>query len=798
VITFSNIYNELIALLIITLVVSAIAVRLRQPLIIAFIAVGILVGPVGLNCIRATEQIHLFAEMGLALLLFVVGLKLDPQLIRSMGMVSLATALGQMAFTAVLGFILTLLFGLPAMTALYIAVAIVFSSTILIVKLLSDKRETDALHGQIALGFLIVEDIVVVLAMIGLSAFTGVATLNPALQVLLIVAKGVGLFLGIWAVSTYLFPRLMPVVARSTELLVVFGITWALALAAAADLLGFNKEVGAFAAGLSLASTLYRDQLSAKLVSLRDFLLLFFFIELGSHLDLGNIGGQLLIAVPVSLLVLLGKPFAIMGILGLMGYRKRTGFMAGLTVAQISEFSLILVAMGVTAGHVGGNARDLITLVLLITMGISTHLIMHAQALYERVAPYLSFFERRTAHREDPDQDVPELDPNSVILIGLGEYGGNIGRHLRARGRMVLGVDFNPRTVTAWMADGQQAVFGDAEDPDLAHALPLARARWVVSSIRDPLINKAIIQTLRHAGYRGHIACAVQERQDAAVFAQEADLVFVPFEDAAIQAVDLLIEQESILERNRMDTQIAAMTGHYLVCGYGRMGQQIAKDFMRQQVPFVVVEDNPEQLPRLRDQRIPHTVGNASEDTVLLEAGVTRARGLIAVASTDEANVFIVLTARVLNPELYIVARSIREENEDKLRRAGADRVMSPYILGGHRMATAVTRPGILEFLDLLMHSDQLPIEIGMVTVSPGSPFAQRTIEEVGFGQVYHVTLLAVRRPGDALLANPRADLCIQADDELIIIGTQAQLDAIQTHTAAGEADAAARTPTDA
>ncbi|HOF88767.1 MAG TPA: TrkA C-terminal domain-containing protein, partial [Armatimonadota bacterium] len=93
---------------------------------------------------------------------------------------------------------------------------------------------------------------------------------------------------------------------------------------------------------------------------------------------------------------------------------------------------------------------------------------------------------------------------------------------------------------------------------------------------------------------------------------------------------------------------------------------------------------------------------------------------------------------------------------------------------------------------------DQLPIEIGMVTVSPGSPFAQRTIEEVGFGQVYHVTLLAVRRPGDALLANPRADLCIQADDELIIIGTQAQLDAIQTHTAAGEADAAARTPTDA
>jgi len=778
-ITFPNIYSELIALLAITMVVGAIAIRFRQPLIIAFIAVGILVGPVGLNCIRATEQIHLFAEMGLALLLFVVGLKLDPQLIRSMGTVSLATGIGQMVFTTLVGFVLTLLLGMPVMTSLYIAVAIVFSSTILIVKLLSDKRETDALHGQIALGFLIVEDIVVVLAMIGLSAFTDASAAHPALQLLGIVLKGAGLFLGVWLVSKFLFPRLLPTLARSTELLVLFGITWALLLAAVADQLGFNKEVGAFVAGLSLASTLYRDQLSAKLVSLRDFLLLFFFIELGSHLDLRNIGSQLMLALPLSLLVLLGKPFAIMTILGKMGYRKRTGFMAGLTVAQISEFSLILVAMGVAAGHIGGDALEVMTLVLLITMGISTHLVIHAQSLYERVARYLTIFEGKRATREDANPEVPPMDENSVILIGLGSYGSKIGAHLSQRGRMVLGVDFNPQAVTAWMARGQQAVFGDAEDPDLAHALPLSSARWVVSSLRDPRINAGIIRTLRHAGYRGHIACAIQERQDATDQVQ-ADLVFVPFEDAANQAVDLLIDQEAMLERTAMDAQIAAMSGHYLVCGFGRMGQQIVKDFTRQQVPYVVVEDNPEQLPRLREQRIPHVIGNASEDVVLLQAGVTRAKGLIAVVSSDEGNVFIVLTARVLNPDLYIVARSIREENEDKLRRAGADKVMSPYILGGHRMATAVTRPGILEFLDLLVHSDKLPIEIGSITVKAGSSFDQRTVGDIGLGQTYGVTLLAVRRPGDDLQANPRAEYRLAAGDELIVIGTMAQLEAVE------------------
>ncbi|MHB9109510.1 MAG: cation:proton antiporter domain-containing protein [Armatimonadota bacterium] len=791
VLNFPDIYSELIALLFIAMLAGIIAIRLRQPLIIAFIVVGILVGPAGFNVIKSVDQIHALAEMGLALLLFVVGLKLDPQLIRKMGMVSLATALGQMAFTALVGFILTRALGLSPMMALYLAIAIVFSSTILIVKLLSDKRESDSLYGRIALGFLIVEDIVVVLALIGLAVFTTGAVASPVLQILLIIVKGLGLFAGIWVVNSFVFPRILPMIARSTELLVLFGLTWALLLAGVGDALGFSKEVGAFVAGVSLASTTYRDLLGAKLVSLRDFLLLFFFIELGSHLNIGTLGPQLLVAIPLAILVLIGKPFIIMVIMGVMGYRKRTSFMAGLTVAQISEFSLILVAAGLAAGHVNKDAIGIVTWVLLITMGISTHLIMNAQWLYERCARFLHVFERRMDHHEDANYAALHAVPeDAVILIGLGSYGSNIGMHLVNRGRHVLGVDFNPQAVNAWNAQGGIAVFGDAEDPDFAHALPLETARWVVSSIREPHINSAIVAALRHGGYRGNIALAAHNRLDVpATLQDEADLVYVPFEDAAERAVDLLITEEGRIERRAMDKMINAMTDHYVVCGFGRMGQQIITDFTRQQVPYVVVEDNPEQLPKLSDRRILHVVGNASDDTVLMQAGITRAKGLIAVASTDEANVFIVLTARVLNPDLFIVARSIREENEDKLRRAGANRVMSPYILGGRRMAAAVTKPGIMDFLDMLLHSEKLEAEFSLFQVTDPSPFTGRTVEEIGFGQHFGVSLLAVRRPGEEVQVNPRADFVIHAGDELILMGTPAQLERIGGVPTAMQAD---------
>ncbi|MEN6519795.1 MAG: cation:proton antiporter [Armatimonadota bacterium] len=778
----NDIFDQTVALLLLAAVIGAVALKLRQPLIVGFIAAGILAGPSVFGIVRTANQVHFLAELGLALLLFVVGLRLDVGLIRKMGKVAVATGLGQVIFTAIIGFVITLALGIQVVPAIYIAVALTFSSTIIIVKMLSDKRETDSLHGRIAVGLLIVQDIIVLFVMIALTAFSGGQSQDIDLQILLIIAKGAALIAGLGLLMYLVLPRLLAVLARSSELLVLFSIAWAVGLASLSESLGFSLEIGAFLAGVSIASTNYREIVGAKLVSLRDFLLLFFFIDIGSGLDLRLLGHQVWAAIPLSIFVLVGNPLIMMVIMGFMGYRKRTSFLSGVFIAQISEFSLILAALGLKLGHIGPDTVGLITLVGLITIGLSTYMILYSNLLYEKMSPYLKIFERQVPHREQAvDAAEDETRQAEVILFGLGRYGGSIGSHLVENGRTILGVDFDPRAVESWNNGGQTAVFGDAEDPEFPASLPLSTARWVISSVRERTINKALIHALEQHGYRGSIAVTahtVEEAED--LKSAGADVAFIPFLDASSQAVDIIMAVDEEERRKKMDNAIAKMSNHYIICGYGRMGQQIAGDLRHNDVEFVVIERNPAQLPKLKEQNIPYVEGNATEDRVLLDAGIERASGLISVAATDEENVFIVLTARGLNQDLFIVARSILEENEDKLRKAGANRVMSPYVLGGRRMAASILKPRVMDFLDIALHAGGIDIEIGDIVVPESAPFANKTIRDSGLRKSAGVIVLAVKRRDGRIYGNPDADLVIEPGDDLIIMGTSEQLAAAE------------------
>lgn len=541
---FPDVFTEMAVLLLFAAAVGALCVRLRQPLIVAFIAVGIIVGPSVLGWVSANDQVDLLAKFGITLLLFVVGLKLDLHIIRTMGPVALATGLGQVIFTSVFGYLIGYAFGMTPVTALYVAVALTFSSTIIIVKLLSDKREVDTLHGRIALGFLIVQDLVVVLVMIGLNALGVSGDVSWTHAAFAVLVKGVGFILLVGLAMRYLLPGLLHNLSRSQELLVLFGIAWGLALAALGVMLGFSKEVGAFVAGVSLASTPYRDALGARLTSVRDFLLLFFFLDLGAQLDLGLLGAQLVESLAFSLFVLIGNPLIVMVIMGVLGYRSRTGFLAGLTVAQISEFSLILGALGVSLGHISAETMGLITLVGLITISASTYMIIYSHPLYERLAPWLGVFERRQPHREAEQDSVPDDAVPLVALFGLGRYGNNIARTLRERGWRVLGVDFNPDLVRVGDATGHPVMFGDAEDPEFIATLPLGRVQWVVSTARERHVNLSLLHSLRSLGYSGRIAITAQAPDEAARLEQAgADLILLPFADAAREAADRIMGQ---------------------------------------------------------------------------------------------------------------------------------------------------------------------------------------------------------------------------------------------------------------
>jgi Kef-type K+ transport system membrane component KefB len=549
--TFSTVFHELAAILVIAGVIGVLALKLRQPLIISYIITGIVAGPAVLGWASGGSEIKLLSSIGIAVLLFVVGLKLDVGLIRSVGPVALATGLGQIVFTALFGFLLSLGLGFAPVKAIYIAVCLTFSSTIIIVKLLSDKREIDSLHGRIAVGFLVVQDIAVILAMILLTSFTAAGSGGIAAQGIRLLLVGTAFVLGTVATMRWVMPPLLGRLAQNQELLVLFAVAWAVGLAALADGVGFSKEVGAFLGGVSIASTAYREAIASRLTGLRDFLLLFFFIDLGSGLNLTAAGMQLWPAVVLSLFVLVGNPLIVVAIMGVMGYRRRTGFLAGLTVAQISEFSLILAALGLRLGQIGEKEVSLITLVGVITIALSTYMILGSDRLYAWLEGPLRVFQRATPFSELKGS-ISGPAKVDVVLLGLGRYGSAIVRQLRAHDLSILGIDFDPQALRLAAAQGLPVQYGDSEDPEFTASLPLSSATVVVSTLPSLESNAAIRHGLESAGFRGQfIATAHDEAEVVKLESIGAQRTLLPFLDAAERAAELIVDDLRELQQSQ-------------------------------------------------------------------------------------------------------------------------------------------------------------------------------------------------------------------------------------------------------
>ena len=544
-----EVFHEIALMLLIAAGVGVLGAIARQPVIVSFIAVGILAAALFDSGAETMAQISFLAELGIAILLFLVGLKLDVRLISSLGPVALATGLGQVAFTAFFGFLIGLALGLDPVTAVYVAVALTFSSTIIIVKLLTDKRELETLHGRIALGFLIVQDIVVVIAMVVLSTLgIGGGEDDGLGQLAMVLAGMVGMLAAMALFIRYAAEPVMARFAQTPELLIIYAIGWAAAAAAVGDLVGFGKELGGLAAGISLGSTSYREMISARLASLREFLLLFFFLSVGAMLDLSTIGGDLFNAVVFSLFVLIGNPLIVIVIMWWMGYRTRTGFLAGLTVAQISEFSLIFMAMGLTLGHIDGSAVALVTLVGLVTIAMSVYMITYSHELYRLAEPFLKPLDRRRSQEPDFEGDAEE--PADIILFGLGRFGTRLYERLVDAGLSVLAVDLDPAVVRRRRAEGFRVRYGDVTEQEFWQELPIGRASWVVLSVPFGVIRLAetdpksgLLAAVRTHRFQGRIALTARDEEERQqLVADGVDLVLYPFDDAAQSAATAIAD----------------------------------------------------------------------------------------------------------------------------------------------------------------------------------------------------------------------------------------------------------------
>jgi len=485
-----EVFTELSIIIAITVLIAGIMRLLRQPLLIGYILTGIIVSPYFLDIVHSSETIKVFSQMGVALLLFIVGLSLSPKVIKEVGKISLITGIGQIIFTSLIGFFISRLLGFSIIESLYVSIALTFSSTIIIMKLLSDKKDTEKLYGKISIGFLLVQDIFVIILLMIISSFSGnVEISNMSFGSIL---SGVLLIAGFVLISIYVLPKLSLFFAKSQEFLFLFSLGWGIGLAALFHSIGFSMEIGALVAGIALSMSPFHYEISSKMRPLRDFFIILFFILIGSQMVFGNINELIVPAIIFSLFILIGNPLIVMSLMGVLGYRKKTGFQAGLTVAQISEFSLILIALGISKGHLTNEILSLVTIIGLITISGSTYLILYSDKIYPRFSKYLSIFERkRIGENEQRSKN------HGIVLFGYNRIGYDLLKSFKKLKKNVLVVDYNPKTILELSSKGIECRYGDADDEEFLNELNLTKTKMIVSTIPEFETNLLLINKIK-------------------------------------------------------------------------------------------------------------------------------------------------------------------------------------------------------------------------------------------------------------------------------------------------------------
>src|SRR3989344_2503609 len=509
-------------MLLVVLGVSFIMRILRQPLIIGYILSGILIGPLFLNLIKESETITTFSEMGIAFLLFIVGLHLSPKVIKEVGKISLITGIGQIVFTSLIGFIIALGLGFNGVTSIYIAVALTFSSTIIIMKLLSDKEALEKLYGKISIGFLLVQDLVAIILLIIISSLsTGAGAGNILLSILL---KGIILTVALIPISYFILPKLSEFFAKSQEFLFLFSIAWGFSLSLVFLYSGFSIEVGALIAGIMLSMSPYSYEISSKLKPLRDFFIISFFIILGSQMVFGEISSFVIPAIVFSLFILVGNPLIVMTLMGIFGYSRKTGFMAGLTVAQISEFSLILIALGVKTGTLTQETLSFVTLIGLVTIAGSTYMIMYSEWIYDRISSFLKMFEKRGV----VEKEVPSKRYR-YILLGYNRIGFSIIKAFSKITKDFLVVGYNPSVIKDLEGRGVDSLYGDVDDSNFLEDLGVSKASVIVSTIPEKEINQLILDVIKRNKMKPIVILTGRQIEDAfELYRAGADYVILP------------------------------------------------------------------------------------------------------------------------------------------------------------------------------------------------------------------------------------------------------------------------------
>lgn len=534
----NNIFIQLAIILSLSSALGLMVYKLKLPLLIAYLIAGLMLSAAAAFDVSKSMALSFLPDIGIAFVLFLVGMELDLRELKNFGKQILIAGLLQVIITSTLGTFIAQSFGFNIKEAIYLGIGLSFSSTLVVVKLLLDRKDLTSLYGKLSVGVLLLEDLLAVIILLGLSSSISLSYLgSDIVPVVIFVSKVVALFVLAIVISKYVLSIIFKAVSDSGELLFLTALAWCFGFVTVAMLMGFSVMIGAFLAGVALASSPYHFQIQGKIKPMRDFFTALFFVYLGTRVNFSSNTGIYPLILIFSAYAVLVKPIIFLLLFGIFGFRKHTMFQTAINLSQVSEFSLIILLVGFKSGMVSQDALTVIALSSVVSFVASSLMISQAKSIYQVSSSVVSFFERKKHPILQAEGDRKISD--HVVVIGAHRVGGEIVRFLKKENQPLIVLDFNPHQVEALLAEGIPVIYGDMSDPEVLDILNLGGAKMIISTSPDVEGNKTLLEDLKLRKINVPAVVRAETIKIAqSLYKAGADLCVIP----EVMAGDLLLE----------------------------------------------------------------------------------------------------------------------------------------------------------------------------------------------------------------------------------------------------------------
>ena len=526
----------------------------KMPSIVAYIIAGIVLGP-GLGIVQLDHSLELISELGIALLLFLVGLELSLQKIKDLGRVAIILGGLQVPMTAAGAYVISTLMGFSVVECVFLAATVTFSSTVVVIKLLDQKGATSRLFGRIAISLFLAQDIVVI---IGLTILSGLGSGGDEPFEMVTLTKSLGiafagmvilLLVSLFA-SRCVLPKPFAWASRSPDTVFIWALCWCFLVVLLAHQFHLSVEIGAFLAGIAIAQLPIHEDLHRRLHPLMTFFVAVFLVTLGIQMDISVLGEVWKYALGLSVFVIIAKPLIVFIILSRLRYSEYTAFQAATASGQVSEFAFILLGLGAGAGLIEGRVVSLGGMVGILTIAISSYLILYSDPLYSAFQKLgvLKFFKAK----QEPDTEEQHSYEGHVIVVGMNALGREVVKQLSGRGETVLAIDTDPRKLEG--LNCAETLIGSVEYESAVEEIGLSRARLVISALQIEDTNHLLAYRCRSAG----VPCAIHAF-DISVVEDLLDLdtayMFMPAFDAVREQLAIFDQIERV-DKNEEDISV--------------------------------------------------------------------------------------------------------------------------------------------------------------------------------------------------------------------------------------------------